>query len=72
VVVSAFFKASTNSEALHTIMLANVKPEAKIVTDAFRGYNGFSANYNHITIKHTEGNYVTEGDDHTNCIEGFW
>ncbi len=53
-------------------MLANVKPEAKIVTDAFRGYNGFSANYNHITIKHTEGNYVTEGDDHTNCIEGFW
>ena len=70
--VKTFVVENTNQETLHTIMLANVKPEAKIVTDSFRAYNGLSANYDHVTVKHTDGNYVTEGDDHTNCIEGFW
>jgi transposase-like protein len=54
------------------VMLANVKPESKIVTDSFRGYNGLATQYDHVTVKHTENNYVTIGDDHTNCIEGFW
>ncbi len=70
--VKTFVVENTNSETLHTIMLANVKPEAKIVTDSFRAYNGLSTTYDHVTVKHTEGNYVTEGDDHTNCMKGFW
>ena len=35
-------------------------------------YNGLNAVYNHVSIKHTECNYITIGDDHTNNIEGFW
>ncbi|MDB5136012.1 MAG: family transposase [Mucilaginibacter sp.] len=60
------------AETLHPIMFKNVKADSKIVTDAYRSYNGLSANYNHVTIKHTDGNYITIGDDHTNTIEGFW
>jgi transposase-like protein len=70
--VKTFVVKNTEAVTLQTIMLDNVKPEAKIVTDAYRSYNGLSKTYNHVAIKHTEGNYVTVGEDHTNCIEGFW
>jgi transposase-like protein len=70
--VRTFVVGNTDRETLHGIMLANVKPESKIVTDSFRGYNGLATQYDHVTVKHTENNYVTIGDDHTNCIEGFW
>jgi len=42
------------------------------VTDAYRSYAGLNKAYNHVTVKHTENNYITVGDDHTNCIEGCW
>ncbi|HVW13113.1 MAG TPA: IS1595 family transposase [Mucilaginibacter sp.] len=70
--VKTFVVENTNADTLQGIMLANVKPEAKVVTDAYRSYNGLDKTYNHVAIKHTEGNYITVGDDHTNCIEGFW
>jgi transposase-like protein len=64
--------SDTTAETLQPIMFKNVKADSKIVTDAYRSYNGLSVNYEHIAIKHTEGNYITVGDDHTNTIEGFW
>lgn len=70
--VKTFVVKDTSSETLHPIMLAHVKPEAKIVTDAYRSYNGLNKTYDHVAIKHTEGNFITVGEDHTNCIEGFW
>jgi len=63
---------NTEAATLHPIMFNNVKADSKIVTDAYRSYNGLSSNYNHVTIKHTDSNYITVGDDHTNTIEGFW
>lgn len=63
---------NTEAATLHPIMFKNVKADSKIVTDAYRSYNGLSANYDHVSIKHTDGNYITVGDDHTNTIEGFW
>jgi transposase-like protein len=62
----------TSAETLHPLMFKNVKANSKIVTDAYRSYNGLSANYQHVAIKHTDGNYITVGEDHTNTIEGFW
>jgi transposase-like protein len=70
--VKTFVIENTEANTLQPIMLANVKPDAKVVTDAYRSYNGLNAVYNHVSIKHTEGNYITIGDDHTNNIEGFW
>lgn len=64
--------ADTSAETLHPIMFKNVKADSKVVTDAYRSYCGLSANYEHVAIKHTEGNYITVGEDHTNTIEGFW
>ncbi len=43
-----------------------------MVTDVYRSYNGLNAIYKHVSIKHTEGNYITIGDDQTNNIEGYW
>lgn len=62
----------TEATTLIPIMLENVQSNSTIVTDAYRSYNGLSANFTHITIKHTDGNYITIGDAHTNTIEGFW
>jgi transposase-like protein len=62
----------TEATTLIPIMLENVQNNSTIVTDAYRSYNGLSANFTHITIKHTDGNYITIGDAHTNTIEGFW
>ncbi|HEX3386696.1 MAG TPA: IS1595 family transposase, partial [Mucilaginibacter sp.] len=62
----------TEATTLIPIMLQYVKADSKIVTDAYRSYNGLSANFTHVTIKHTDGNYITIGDEHTNTIEGFW
>ncbi len=70
--VKTFVIDNTESSTLQPIMLANVNPNATVVTDAYRSYNGLSAVYNHITVKHTENNYITVGEDHTNNIEGFW
>jgi len=70
--VKTFVIDNTEANTLQPIMLEHVKPSATVVTDAYRSYNGLSTVYNHITVKHTENNYITVGEDHTNNIEGFW
>jgi transposase-like protein len=70
--VRTFVIDNTEAATLQPIMLANVKQDAKVVTDAYRSYNGLNKTYSHVTVKHTEGNFITVGDDHTNNIEGFW
>lgn len=70
--VRTFVIENTEANTLQPIMLANVSPNATVVTDAYRSYNGLNQVYNHITVKHTENNYITIGEDHTNNIEGFW
>ncbi|MBD1364461.1 IS1595 family transposase [Mucilaginibacter sp. ZT4R22] len=62
----------TSAATLHPIMLSSVKANSKIITDAYRSYLGLSKNFDHVSIKHTDGNYITVGDEHTNTIEGFW
>lgn len=70
--VRTFVIDNTEANTLQPIMLANVSPNATVVTDAHRSYNGLSTVYNHITVKHPENNYITVGEDHTNNIEGYW
>jgi len=54
-------------------MKEHVAPEAIVITDAYSSYTGLEKHFSkHITVKHTEGNYRTVGDKHTNNIEGFW
>jgi len=70
--VSCNVVSDTSAETLQPILLSQVKADSKIVTDAYRSYIGLDKDFNHVSIKHTEGNYITIGEDHTNTIEGFW
>jgi transposase-like protein len=62
----------TEGLTLQTIISENVDKGSTIVSDSYKSYNGLELTYNHIKIKHTEGNYKTEGQNHTNTIEGYW
>lgn len=71
--VKTFVVKDTSKETLHNLMVANVAPQAVLITDAYNSYKGADKFVSeHITVKHTEGCYVTEGHKHTNGIEGFW
>lgn len=70
--VKTFVIKNTESESLHPIVLGNISKDATVITDAYRSYYGLEKSFNHIRVKHTEGNYITIGDYHTNNIEGFW
>ena len=63
---------TTERDFLQGIVHLNVKPGSNIVTDAHKGYVGLREDYNHVSIKHTEGKYITQGANHTNTIEGYW
>lgn len=56
---------------LKPIINKKVSREATVMTDEHTGYNGLSRNYDHQSVNHGIGNYVT-GNAHTNSIESFW
>lgn len=71
--VKTFVVKNTDAETIQTIVRSNIAAEnVTLITDAYRSYSGLNSVCEHITIKHTEGNYKTVGDKHTNTIEGFW
>jgi transposase-like protein len=70
--VSCNVVTDTSAETIQPLILSQVKADSKVVTDAYRSYIGLANNFTHVSIKHTDGNYVTIGEDHTNTIEGFW
>jgi len=64
--------ADTEKDTLQHIIYSNVHQDARVITDTYSSYKGLGEVYDHESVKHTEGNYITEGDKHTNNIEGFW
>lgn len=70
--VKTFVVKNTDAETIQNIVRSNIAENVTLITDAYRSYSGLNAVCDHITIKHTEGNYKTVGDKHTNTIEGFW
>lgn len=55
----------------------NVSPTARFMTDGSRLYKGLGkahggAYTNHRVVKHNQGEYVVDGDVHTNSIESVW
>ncbi|KAA0990804.1 IS1595 family transposase [Dyadobacter aurulentus] len=70
--VTTHVVADTTGETLHGIVKAQVSLSATLITDANTSYKGLEKIYQHITVKHSEGNYVTDKVFHTNNIENFW
>jgi len=62
----------TEAITLQTIVTLNVESDTIVVSDAYKSYIGLELTYNHIRVKHTEGDYKTTGEHHTNTIEGYW
>jgi len=55
---------------LHNLIRENVEQGTNLYTDAFKSYDGLTAEYIHETIDHAT-EYV-RGNVHTNGIENFW
>lgn len=73
--VMTFVTQDTSAETLTQIIDNNVVNGATIVTDAYKSYATIGNAYNHITVKHQEGGYITERNGnkfHTQNIENFW
>jgi len=52
---------------------ANVTKDATVYTDDLLSYNRLaSLGYDHKTVAHSQGVYVSGKDIHTNSVEGFW
>jgi transposase-like protein len=62
--------ADTSGPTLQGFVREYVEGGSYIYSDAWRSYNGLSADYVHQVIDHAES-YV-EGNVHTNTIENFW
>lgn len=68
--------AATKANA-HAIVRENVSPKARFMTDGSPLYKALGpamgGEYaNHKVVKHNRGEYVIEGDVHTNSIESVW
>lgn len=72
--VITFVAPDTDQVTIQTIVTSNIEADTKLITDAHKGYFGLDQIYDHIVVKHGIGEkkYVTEGDNHTNTIEGYW
>ncbi len=58
---------------LHPIIEANVVKGSDIETDELKSYSGLAAKgYDHATVNHSAGEYVSEDGVTVNSIENFW
>jgi transposase-like protein len=70
--VRTFVVPNREAATLQNIMRANVETNSRVITDALTSYVELRDVYDHISIKHTQGDFITYGDKHTNNIEGYW
>lgn len=71
-------KGKIVARKIENTSVGNITPEvvktvknAMVYTDEWVGYKQVSRIYDHLFVKHNEGEYVN-GRVHTNTIEGFW
>ncbi len=58
-------------QTVKRIVTDNIVFGTNLMSDEFTGYKGLSLYYNHQSVSHGRGEYVS-GACHTNTIEGFW
>lgn len=63
---------NVDSKTLHAVIRSHVAPGATVVTDQHRGYRGLSAAYQHKTVNHGAGEYVSDDGFTTNGVESLW
>lgn len=58
-------------EGIRLLIQKKVSPDAIVMTDSFRIYQGLNKHFDHRIVDHSKGEYVV-GEAHTNTIENFW
>lgn len=61
----------TTAESLIKAVKDNVQEGSIMVSDENLSYKGLSKNYKHVSVNHSQQEYV-RGSAHTNSVEGFW
>ncbi len=63
---------NTTANTLSYVIRSLVKPNSRIYTDEYIGYNTLrNSEYSHAVVRHGQKEFVI-GQAHTNSIEGFW
>ena len=70
--VKAKVVPSTHAKELLPIVLKNLPPNTVLMTDQHHVYKRLKGYYKHFVVNHGIGEYVRNGNIHTNSIEGFW
>ena len=71
--VKAKIVPNTNAKTLHSAIHEHVATGSMLHTDDYGGYKGIGGLlYDHETVRHSAGEYVREGNIHTNGIESVW
>ena len=60
------------SRDVQSVIRENVEPGSNLMTDEHRAFLGLAQDYVHRTVKHGKGEYVRDGDIHSNSIESVW
>ena len=63
---------STEAKELLPVILRNMPPNTVLMTDQNKTYKRLGGYYKHYVVNHGMGEYVRNGNIHTNSIEGFW
>lgn len=61
----------TTAESLINAVKENVETGSIMVSDENQSYNGLGKDYKHVSVNHSQQEYV-RGAAHTNTLEGFW
>lgn len=69
--VSTKIVPDTKAESLINAVKENVEEGSIMVSDENLSYKGLSKTYKHVSVNHSQQEYV-RGAAHTNTIEGFW
>lgn len=60
------------AKTLQPRIRGKVAKGARVFTDSLASYEGLGDDYAHAMVEHAKGEYVKDGDVHTNCMENFW
>ena len=67
-----FHIPNRNIATLQKLIESHVSPEATVVTDGWRAYPKAVGARKHVSINHTNQEWVIDGGWHTNTIEAVW
>ena len=62
---------NVDSQSLHAVIRSHVAPGSTVVTDQHRGYRNLTG-FNHKTVNHGVGEYVSAEGHTTNGVESLW